>query len=122
MLPVRKRAMAADVFAICMREKMPSCMRAPPEAEKISDFLVSAFEKPVTADVSSGHMEQACARLADYAPEIERAYGDDTCQTWVLRIGPATAKLAGLGTETPSLARLVDSVGAAVAGRLEQRG
>lgn len=84
--------------------------------------FVSAFEKPITADVTSGHMEHACARLADYAPEIERAYGDDTCQTWVLRIGPATAKLAGLGTETPSLARLVDSVGAAIAQRLEQRG
>ncbi|MYX39073.1 MULTISPECIES: type I-E CRISPR-associated protein Cas7/Cse4/CasC [unclassified Streptomyces] len=84
--------------------------------------FVSAFEKPVTADVSSGHMELACARLADYAPEIERAYGDDTCQTWVLRVGPATAKLAGLGTETPSLGRLVDSVGAAIAQRLEQRG
>ena len=32
MVPVRKRAMAAEVFAICMRLKMPSCMRAPPEA------------------------------------------------------------------------------------------
>jgi len=28
----RKRAMAAEVFAICISEKMPSCMRAPPEA------------------------------------------------------------------------------------------
>ncbi|MFF4652598.1 type I-E CRISPR-associated protein Cas7/Cse4/CasC [Streptomyces sp. NPDC001380] len=84
--------------------------------------FVSAFEKPVTADASSGHMEQACARLADYVPEIERAYGDETCQTWVLRIGPATAKLSSLGTEAPSLARLVESVGAAVADRLEQRG
>ncbi|WP_431948358.1 type I-E CRISPR-associated protein Cas7/Cse4/CasC [Actinacidiphila sp. bgisy167] len=83
---------------------------------------VSAFEKPVTADATGGHMEHACARLADYAPEIERAYGDDTSQTWVLRIGPATAKLAGLGTETPSLARLVGSVGQAVAHHLEQRG
>ena len=30
----RKRLSAAQVFAICISEKMPSCMRAPPEAEK----------------------------------------------------------------------------------------
>ena len=29
----RSRASAAEVFAICMSERMPSCMRAPPEAE-----------------------------------------------------------------------------------------
>ncbi|WP_238426709.1 type I-E CRISPR-associated protein Cse1/CasA [Streptomyces adustus] len=40
-----------------------------------------------TGDASSGHMEPASARLAGYAAEIERAYGDDNCQTWVLRIG-----------------------------------
>ena len=28
------RSMAQDVFAICMRETSPSCMRAPPEAQK----------------------------------------------------------------------------------------
>ncbi len=28
-------AMPAQVFAICMRETMPSCIRAPPEAETI---------------------------------------------------------------------------------------
>ncbi|MEU4098222.1 type I-E CRISPR-associated protein Cas7/Cse4/CasC [Streptomyces sp. NPDC026673] len=83
--------------------------------------FVSAFEKPVTADISSGHMEQACARLAAYAPEIERAYGDDNCQTWVLRIGLDTTPLAGLGAEVTSLPVLVKSVGAAVAGRLERR-
>ena len=31
----RSRASAAVVFAICISEKMPSCMRAPPEAEKM---------------------------------------------------------------------------------------
>ncbi|MEV0537902.1 type I-E CRISPR-associated protein Cas7/Cse4/CasC [Kitasatospora sp. NPDC050463] len=84
--------------------------------------FVSAFEKPVTADGAGGHLEPACARLADYAPEIERAYGDDTAQTWVLRVGQATAKLSSVGDEVPSLARLVTTVGAAVAERLEQRG
>ncbi|QEU90556.1 type I-E CRISPR-associated protein Cas7/Cse4/CasC [Streptomyces kanamyceticus] len=84
--------------------------------------FVSAFEKPVPADESGGHMEGACTRLADYIPELERAYGDESAATWVLRIGSATAKISGLGTEVPSLNKLVESVGAAVAERLEQRG
>ena len=33
--PFMKRAIAAEVLAICIREKIPSCMRAPPLAEKI---------------------------------------------------------------------------------------
>lgn len=84
--------------------------------------FVSAFEKPVTADADGGHMEAACARLAGYIPEIERAYGDETTDTWVLRIGSATHKLSDLGTEAPSLTELVEAAGAAVATRLEQRG
>lgn len=84
--------------------------------------FVSAFEKPVVADEYGGHMETACARLADYIPEIERAYGDESTDTWLLRIGPATQKVSGLGTEVPSLKRLVDVAGAAVADRLERRG
>ncbi|MFF7358375.1 type I-E CRISPR-associated protein Cas7/Cse4/CasC [Streptomyces filipinensis] len=84
--------------------------------------FVSAFEKPVTADEFGGHMEAACARLADYVPELERAYGEDNGATWVLRIGPATAKLASLGTEAPSLSALVSAVGQTVADRLEQHG
>ncbi|MER6738434.1 type I-E CRISPR-associated protein Cas7/Cse4/CasC [Streptomyces puniciscabiei] len=84
--------------------------------------FVSAFEKPVTTDEFGGHMEAACARLADYVPELERAYGEDNCATWVLRVGPATAKLASLGTEASSLSALVSAVGQTVADRLEQRG
>ncbi|MFF9409894.1 type I-E CRISPR-associated protein Cas7/Cse4/CasC [Streptomyces anandii] len=84
--------------------------------------FVSAFEKPVTADEFGGHMEAACARLADYVPELERAYGEDTCATWVLRVGTATTKLASLGTEASSLSALVSAVGQSVSDRLEQRG
>ncbi|GLW59305.1 type I-E CRISPR-associated protein Cas7/Cse4/CasC [Kitasatospora phosalacinea] len=84
--------------------------------------FVGAFEKPVAPDADGGHLEPACARLADYVPEIERAYGDDSAQTWVLRVGPATAKLSSLGQEAPRLSTLVSAVGAAVAARLEQRG
>lgn len=66
-------------------------------------------------------MEEACARLARYIPEIERAYGDDTTTAWLLRVGPATETLTGIGTEVASLKELVATIGAAVADRLEQR-
>ncbi|MFP8906689.1 type I-E CRISPR-associated protein Cas7/Cse4/CasC [Streptomyces atacamensis] len=79
--------------------------------------FVAAFEEPVTADLTGGHLKAACEKLAEYIPDLERAYGGDGDPAWVLRIGPATAKLAGLGTET-TLTELVDAVGAAVAERL----
>ncbi|MCI0384471.1 type I-E CRISPR-associated protein Cas7/Cse4/CasC [Streptomyces sp. CNQ085] len=79
--------------------------------------FVAAFEEPVTADLTGGHLKAACEKLAEYVPDLERAYGSDGDPAWVLRIGPATAKLAGLGTET-ALTELVDAVGAAVAERL----
>ncbi len=83
--------------------------------------FVSAFEQPVLADESSGgHMEAACARLAGYVPEIERAYGEEKTRTWVLLVGPHTRKLADLGSEVPSLTALVTAVGEAVAEHLEQ--
>ncbi len=34
-----RRWRAADVLAICMSERMPSCMRAPPEAEMMSSGM-----------------------------------------------------------------------------------
>ncbi|GHI41122.1 type I-E CRISPR-associated protein Cas7/Cse4/CasC [Streptomyces violascens] len=83
--------------------------------------FVSAFENPVTTGESGGHLEGACARLAAYIPQIERAYGDDTTTAWLLRVGPATDQLEGIGTEVASLKELVATVGAAVADRLEQR-
>ncbi|MEV5988870.1 type I-E CRISPR-associated protein Cas7/Cse4/CasC [Streptomyces sp. NPDC052051] len=83
--------------------------------------FVAAFEEPVTADMNGGHLREASARLADYIPEIERAYGDDaSTQTWVLRIGSATDKLSGVGAEVPSLPALVEAVGQSVAERMEK--
>ena len=84
---------------------------------------VSAFEEPVAAGETGGHMAAACARLATYIPEIEAAYGDDeSAQTWTLRIGPSTTALESIGTQIPKLTALVDTVGAAVADRLGKRG
>ncbi|MEV6400228.1 type I-E CRISPR-associated protein Cas7/Cse4/CasC [Streptomyces sp. NPDC051907] len=82
--------------------------------------FVAAFEDPVRGD-QGGHVREASERLAEYIPDIERAYGDDASTlTWVLRVGPNTAKLAGIGAETQNLGELVESVGQAVAERLEK--
>lgn len=80
---------------------------------------VAAFEEPVTA--TGGHLREAVARLAEYIPAVERAYGDEeTTLTWVLRVGPNTQKLAGLGTDTERVSDLVRAVGQAVAERLDK--
>lgn len=82
--------------------------------------FVAAFEDPVRGD-QGGHVREASERLAEYIPDIERAYGDeDSTRTWVLRVGPNTQKLAGIGTESDNLGELVAAVGQAVAERLEK--
>lgn len=82
--------------------------------------FVSAFEDPVRGD-QGGHIREACERLAEYIPDIERAYGDEeSTLTWVLRVGPATQKLGGIGTEMDKLGELVAAVGQAVTERLEK--
>ncbi|MFG2630813.1 type I-E CRISPR-associated protein Cas7/Cse4/CasC [Streptomyces sp. NPDC048473] len=82
--------------------------------------FVAAFEEPVRGD-QGGHVSEASARLAEYIPDIERAYGDeDSTLTWVLRVGPNTQKLAGIGTESANITELVTSIGQAVAERLEK--
>ncbi|MFG2227671.1 type I-E CRISPR-associated protein Cas7/Cse4/CasC [Streptomyces sp. NPDC048644] len=80
---------------------------------------VAAFEDPITGE--SGHLREAVARLAEYAPDVERTYGDEeSTLTWVLRVGPNTEKLTALGTETERLADLVQSVGQSVAEHLDK--
>ncbi|MEU9748392.1 type I-E CRISPR-associated protein Cas7/Cse4/CasC [Streptomyces niveus] len=80
---------------------------------------VAAFEEPITA--ASGHLREAVARLAEYIPAVERAYGDEeSTLTWILRVGPNTEKLAGLGTDTERLSDLVQAVGQAVAERMDK--
>jgi hypothetical protein len=83
--------------------------------------LVAAFEEPCRTDPEiGGHMKQACERIADYIPEIEHAYGipQDT-PTWILRVGPNTRALSGLGVELP-LPDLVTAIGDEVAQRQER--
>ncbi|MFG2646001.1 type I-E CRISPR-associated protein Cas7/Cse4/CasC [Streptomyces sp. NPDC048370] len=81
--------------------------------------FVSVFEAPVRGD-QGGHVREAVEELVKYIPDVERKYGDDaTTLTWVLRVGPNTQKLSGLGTEAESLGELVAAVGKAVADHLE---
>ncbi|MFJ9434758.1 type I-E CRISPR-associated protein Cas7/Cse4/CasC [Streptomyces sp. NPDC101490] len=81
--------------------------------------FVSAFEEAVRGD-QGGHVREAAERLAEYIPEIEAKYGDDASTlTWILRFGPNTQKLSGLGTEADSLRDLTTAVGQAVAQRLD---
>ncbi|MFD7446720.1 type I-E CRISPR-associated protein Cas7/Cse4/CasC [Streptomyces sp. NPDC059909] len=84
---------------------------------------VSAFEKAVVAgEEAGGYMEQACQRLAEYVPQIEKAYSDEeTTQRWVLAVGPAAKPVSVLGTQTERVEELVAAVGQVVAERLEQR-
>ncbi|MEE1823736.1 type I-E CRISPR-associated protein Cas7/Cse4/CasC [Streptomyces sp. BE20] len=82
--------------------------------------FAGAFEEAVVpggGGLTGGHVTAACAQLAAYVPEVERAFGAATEESWVLRVGERTASLAGLGTEV-GLGELVEAVGAAVAGRL----
>ncbi|MFI5758143.1 type I-E CRISPR-associated protein Cas7/Cse4/CasC [Streptomyces sp. NPDC051569] len=83
--------------------------------------FVGAFEEPVSGEQGSGHLWEASTRLADYIPDVERAYGDEeSTVSWVLRVGPNTEKLTGIGEDATSLTALVESVGQAVAERLER--
>ncbi|MFD3442360.1 type I-E CRISPR-associated protein Cas7/Cse4/CasC [Streptomyces sp. NPDC058685] len=82
--------------------------------------FVAAFEEPVRHG-QGGHVREASERLAAYVPDIERAYGaEESTRTWVLRVGPATQKLAALGTESDNLTALVTAVGQTVTERLEK--
>ncbi len=81
--------------------------------------FVGAFEDPVEA--AAGHVAQASARLADFVPQVERAFGAaDDVDTWVVRVGERTAKLSGLGADV-TLPELVEQVGAAVAQRQDPK-
>jgi CRISPR system Cascade subunit CasC len=85
--------------------------------------FASAYEEPVLAgETTGGYLKGACTRLADYIPEIERAYGlEEGTRTWVLRAGTGTAALEGLG-ERVTLAGLLDAVAQAAAERVASGG
>ncbi|WP_344272217.1 type I-E CRISPR-associated protein Cas7/Cse4/CasC [Streptomyces hebeiensis] len=80
--------------------------------------FVGAFEEPVRQGEEGGFLREGCKRLARYVPELEKQYGvPDGEQTWIFRVGEATATLEDLGVEV-TLAELLNDVETAVAERL----
>ncbi|MFC5662148.1 type I-E CRISPR-associated protein Cas7/Cse4/CasC [Kitasatospora misakiensis] len=82
--------------------------------------FAGAFEEAVQAGgdgLTGGHVAGACAQLAAYVPQVEKAFDAVTGDSWVLRVGERTSALSGLGTEV-GIGELVTAVGEAVAKRL----
>ncbi len=81
--------------------------------------LVGAFEDAVRAGSgdstpgASGFVAGSCVALANYAQEVDGAFGNAPTQTWVTRAGERTRGLVKLGDEV-SLDELVRQVGARV--------
>lgn len=78
--------------------------------------LVGAFETPVDGD---SRLADASQRLADYAQEVDAAFGTTPLRSWVVRVGKPTEALDALGEKVP-FAALIDEVGQSVADRLAE--
>src|SRR5438874_2053215 len=61
----RKRASAAEDFAICIREKMASCMRAPPLAEKMIAGRLLAGLDPLAVPLRVRELQRVGALQPD---------------------------------------------------------
>lgn len=81
--------------------------------------LVGAFEEPVISTASSGRVQLAANRLAEYAGQVHGAYGTGPERSWVVAVGKAGDKLAELGVSVP-LDQLVDELGSEVGSRLAE--
>ncbi|WP_435172406.1 type I-E CRISPR-associated protein Cas7/Cse4/CasC [Actinacidiphila sp. bgisy145] len=81
--------------------------------------FVAAFERAVRQGEEGGFVREACARLARYVRDLEKAYGvADADRTWVVRVGEDAEPLAGLGQEV-GIEELISTVGAAVVEQLQ---
>ncbi len=80
----RRRPSAAEVLAICISERTPSCMRAPPEAEKISAgtfrssarsntrVIFSPATEPIDPPMNSNTKKPSSTGIASIRAEPER--------------------------------------------------
>lgn len=71
--------------------------------------LVGAFEEAVTS-TGEGFVKSSCEHLADYAEDLNEAYGDLPVAAWVTRVGERTAALDRLAQKV-TLDALVANVG-----------
>jgi len=74
--------------------------------------LVGAFEDPVVAQDGATRAAAASERLAAYAEDIDRAYGQKAVASFVVRLGAQTAALERLGdpVDLESLVQAVQSL------------
>jgi CRISPR system Cascade subunit CasC len=82
--------------------------------------FVGAFEEPVTDGLTTGRVRMAADRLAEYAAEVERAYGVRPVRSWVVRVGDRTKVVASLGEEV-TMDELITAVGDQAADRMANR-
>ncbi len=75
--------------------------------------FVGAFEEPVSGGQTIGRLQEAASRLAEYAEDVEAAYGEHAVRSLLVRVGDRTKKLEGAG-EQVTLDELVEAVGAHV--------
>lgn len=78
--------------------------------------LVGAFEEPVSAVGTGGHVIESIGRLSGYAKEVADAYGAPVA-SWVVGIGDRVQPLEALGQRV-SAADLDDALGAALRERI----
>jgi CRISPR system Cascade subunit CasC len=82
--------------------------------------FVVAFEEPVTDGLTAGRVRMAAERLAEYATDVERAYGAWPVRSWVVRVGDRTKAVASLGEEV-TMDELITAVGDQAADRMANR-
>jgi CRISPR system Cascade subunit CasC len=82
--------------------------------------FAGAFEEPVTDGLTTGRVRMAADRLAEYAAEVERAYGVRPVRSWVVRVGDRTKAVASLGEEA-TMDELITAVGNQVAERMASK-
>jgi CRISPR system Cascade subunit CasC len=82
--------------------------------------FVVAFEEPVMDGLTAGRVRMAAERLAEYAADVERAYGARPVRSWVVRVGDRTKAVASLGEEV-TMDELITAVGDQAADRMANR-
>jgi CRISPR system Cascade subunit CasC len=82
--------------------------------------FVGAFEEPVIDGLTAGRVRMAADRLAEYATDVERAYGARPVRSWVVRVGDRTKAVASLGEEV-TLDELITAVGDQAADRIASK-
>lgn len=79
--------------------------------------LVGAFEEPVKETIEGGRARRSVEKLAQYAAEVQAAWGGEPVATWGVGVGAAGEALETLG-ERVTFDELVDAASRTVSGRL----